>query len=138
MKLPDHLFVSECEGHLYDTRIARWSELPPLRRNYRRSHRDIKTVSDLKATLRYGDTAWPGGYPIYFITNDGAAMSFKTVRKQFRSVADSIRNKLTDGWRVCATDINYDDPELYDDHTSERIPSAYAEDEAERAEAQKE
>lgn len=126
-----HFFISETDGALSDTRDPNWASIP-LRKNYRRHHRDIKTVSDLKATLRAGEFAWPGGYPLYFITNDGGVMSFKTVRKQFRSVVDSIRNEHTDGWRVCAVDVNYEDPELYDDHTSERIPSAYAEDEAEK------
>lgn len=91
----------------------------------------IKTVSDLKKAIRQGPYAWPGGYPLYFITNDGAALSFDTVKKNFRRIMESIKENASDGWRVSAMDVNWEDPELYDDHTSKRIESAYAEDDAE-------
>jgi hypothetical protein len=31
-------------------------------------------------------------------------------------------------WRIVASDINYEDPDLYCDHCHQRIESAYAED----------
>ncbi len=133
-QMEKHFFISETDGALHDTRDANWAS-NPLRKNYRRSHREIKTVSDLKATLRAGDTAWPGGYPMFFITNDGAALSFESVRKEFRNVIDSIKNQRSDGWRVCAVEINYEDANLYCDHSGKRIESAYAEDEAEKENA---
>jgi hypothetical protein len=88
---------------------------------------NINTVKDLKQALRNGPYAWPGGYPLYFITSDGAALSFKAVRENFRCVIWSIKNKVNDGWRVQAMDVNYEDNELYCDHTGEKIESAYAE-----------
>lgn len=131
VELAKHLFIGEAGGALYDTRLPAW-HTQPIRFNYRCTHREIKTVSDLKATLRAGEFAWPGGYPLYFITNDGAALSFKTVRKEFRQVLYSIRNQMSDGWRVCCCEVNYENPELYDDHSGERIESAYAEEKATR------
>ena len=89
------------------------------------------TTKNLKEHLRKGEYAWPGGYPLYFITTDGAALSFKAVRENLRSVLWSMKNKVNDGWRVCAVDANWEDPSLYCEHTNERIPSAYAEDLAE-------
>ena len=98
----------------------------PLRTNYKRTHRNIKSGQDLRATLRAGEFAWPGGYQMFFITSDGAALSFDSVRKNLRSVLDSIRTHCNDGWRVVACDINYEDTELTCDHSGESIPAAYA------------
>ena len=90
---------------------------------------NINTTKDLKTALRNGKWAWPGGYPLYFITSDGAALSFDAVRSEYRQVINAIRHRLTDGWRVVAVDINYEDSDLYCDHTGQRIESAYADDE---------
>ena len=85
------------------------------------------TTKNLKEHLSQGEHAWPGGYPLYFITTDGAALSFKAVRGNLRLVMDSIKRDLRDGWQVCAVDANWENPSLYCEHTGERIPSAYAE-----------
>ena len=87
------------------------------------------TTKEIKRLLRGGMYAWPSGYPMYFITSDGGALSFETVRKEWQCVCWSVRNRENDGWRVVAVDINHEDPDLYDDHTGERIESAYAEEE---------
>lgn len=122
--LPSHLFVS-VDGDLYRTDRPGWHKGEPVRRNYSRTHGQIKTVADLKATLRAGRFAWPGGYPLYFLTDDGAALSFGTVRREFRLVADAIRRDSRNGWRVVATDVNWEDTSLVDAHTNETIESAY-------------
>jgi hypothetical protein len=88
------------------------------------------TNQDLKNQLRSGPFAWPGGYPLYFITDDGAALSFNAVRENLRSVIWSIRHGVNDGWRVVGCDVNWEDPKLFCDHTGNRIESAYAEDAA--------
>ena len=127
--LPDYLFVSSCDGALYDTRMPEWPA-HPLRTPYARTFSRINTGAELRATLRAGPYAWPGGYQMYFITSDGAALSFESARAEFRQCAYALRHRLNDGWRIVACDINYEDGELYCDHSGERIPSAYAEDEA--------
>lgn len=88
----------------------------------------IKTTKDLKTALRNGQWAWPGGYPLYFITSDGAALSFDAVRSEYRQVISSIRHRMNDGWRVVAVEINYEDSGLCCDHTGQRIESAYCDD----------
>lgn len=88
------------------------------------------TVAELDEALERGPYAWPGGYPLFFITDDGGVLSFKTVREEYDQIRESIEEDLNDGWRVVAVDVNWEDPELYDDHTNERIESAYAEDDA--------
>lgn len=82
---------------------------------------------DLKSALRNGPFTWPGGYPLYFITSDGAALSFEAVRANFRAILSSVRSGSNDGWRVVAVDVNWEDPDLICDHTGEHIESAYAE-----------
>lgn len=88
------------------------------------------TLQEIKSRLRAGKYAWPGGYPIYFITADGAALSFEAVRQEWRQIVYSHLHNLRDGWHIEGADINWEDPALYCDHTGERIESAYAEDEA--------
>jgi hypothetical protein len=88
----------------------------------------IKTISDFRAAIRQGPYAWPGGYPLYFVTSDGAALSFKAARKERRNILESIANRSNDGWRVIGLDVNWEDSQLYCDHTNEKIESAYGDD----------
>jgi hypothetical protein len=85
-------------------------------------------LTEIKRELRDGPYAWPGGYPKFFITYDGAALSFAAVREQFREVCWASLNHDDTGWLIEAVDINYEDAGLVCDHTGERIPSAYRED----------
>lgn len=121
-RLPDHLSVFE--GDLYDNRNG--SRM--IREGYSGQHRNIDTVAQFKATLRGGDFAWPGGYPLYLITSDGAALSFDSARENADQIIYAIRNRLSDGWRVVGCDINYEDSALFCDHSGKRITSAYAEE----------
>ena len=91
------------------------------------------TIKDLKKALRDypNGHAWPGGYPCYFITDDGAALSFDAVKEELKQIMWSIKTEDRGGWRVIGLDVNYEDPSLFCAHTNKRIPSAYAEDEAE-------
>jgi len=98
-----------------------------VRENYSCHQREITSVSDLKAQLRAGPHTDLGGYPLYFVTSDGAALSFRGVLENYRTVAESIRNGSSDGWRVVGVDINWEDPDLVCADTGLRIESAYAE-----------
>lgn len=98
-KLPSHLQVFE--GSLYDNRKQGVTE--PLRTNYAQSHREIKSVADLKACLRAGPYAWPGGYSIVYYTSDGALLCSDCAKKNFRSVCWSIRNNCSDGWKIVSS-----------------------------------
>ena len=120
----EHLFVSSCDGALHDTRAPDWPR-HPLRANYQKTFSRIKTVAEFKATLRNGQYAWPGAYQMYFITSDGAALSFDAAKAEARQIIRAIVDKDFSGWRVVACDINYEDSDLYCDHTGEKIPAAY-------------
>lgn len=87
--------------------------------------------ADLKkaAELARNPYAWPGGYPRFAVTADGAALAPTTVRAEWRSIVGAhLANDRRGGWYVAGHDINWEDADLYDDHTGKRIESAYAED----------
>jgi hypothetical protein len=42
--------------------------------------------------------AWPGGYPRFFITNDGEALSFAAARENQLLIEQSISEACNDGW----------------------------------------
>lgn len=127
--LPRHMFASSTDGALYDTRRADWAAHFPLRRNYCLNHADIKTVAELKATLRAGPYAWPGGYPVYFVTADGAALAFETVREEFACIVSAIRNDdNSGGWRVVDCEVNWEDTDLICAHSGKKIDSAYGDE----------
>lgn len=86
---------------------------------------------ELKTALRNGPYAWPGGCPLYFLTTDGSVLSFDAVHMEIRQVIRALRHPGADPWwQVDAVCINYEEPDLYCEHTGKRIESAYAEDEA--------
>ena len=87
----------------------------------------INTVSDFRKAMRNGPYAWPGGYPCYFVTSDGCALSFEAAKKKRRNIIESIASKYGDGWQVIAMDFNWEDESLFCDHTGKQIESAYGE-----------
>ena len=84
------------------------------------------SISDFRKDIRQ-PYAWPGGYPRYFITSDGAALSFAAAKTERRNILESIRDRSCDGWRIVACDINWEDTNLCCDHSGARIESAYGE-----------
>ena len=83
------------------------------------------TTKQIRDFLRGGKYAWPGCYPMYFITSDGAPLSFEAVKSEYRQVSWSVRNKVNDGWRVIGVDINWESEDLFCAHNSTQIESAY-------------
>ncbi len=87
---------------------------------------EINTLSDLRRAFRNGPYAWPGGYPCYFLMDDGEALSFAAAKENRRRLIESVVNKQRDGWNPIAFDINWEDGEMICCHTGKRIESAYA------------
>lgn len=92
---------------------------------------NIRNYAEFLEALSYGQWAWPGGYPRYFIMADGEALSFEAAEKNLAEIESAMtRNLLIDmQWVVVACEINYEDSDLYCVHTGDKIPSAYGEDE---------
>lgn len=85
----------------------------------------ISIGAQLRASLRAGPNAWPGGYPLFFITSDGSPLSFQSVRENLSAVLWAIRHRCDNGWRVVGCDVNWEDEDLACAHSGEQIPSAY-------------
>jgi hypothetical protein len=89
---------------------------------------EIKYVWDFNKALADGAHVWPGGYPLYFVTADGGALSFASAQENAAQIRDAIiQNDTHGGWCVIGVEVNWEDGELYCDHSGERIESAYAE-----------
>lgn len=86
----------------------------------------INTPFDFARAIKQGPYAWPGGYPLYFITSDGAALSFDYAKENAKLICDAIRERDSSGWRVVACEVNWEDPSLFCE-SGVRIESAYAE-----------
>ena len=71
---------------------------PTVRDKYKYGHSNISTGPELCSTLRHGKWAWPGGYPLYFVTDDGGALCFDCARHELFNIIHSIRNDVSDGW----------------------------------------
>jgi len=65
---------------------------------------------DLRKAIR-NKYAWPGGYEIFGICNDGAILCCDCMKKEYFQIAYSRKYSINDGWRVIAVDsaANYDD-----------------------------
>jgi hypothetical protein len=100
MQYPSHMFISDVDGAMYDTRQKDWSKRRPLRDTYCRHFREITTTDKLRATLRAGEFTQLGCYRLAFVTHDGELLSFGAVRQNLATVLDSIANEHRDGWRV--------------------------------------
>ena len=69
--------------------------------------------------------AFPGGYPLYIVTNDGGSICVECARAEYKQIAhDTVKGWKT-GWDCAGSDINWEDSELFCDHCGEKIESAY-------------
>lgn len=104
---PEYFMASESDGALYDTRKNGWYKMSPLRPVYSRLFRSIKNTQELRACLR---ARYALSYDTAFTTNDGACLCHDCVKENYRNVNWSIKNNVSDGWRVdglvieCETD----------------------------------
>ena len=86
----------------------------------------MNNASHVKELIRQ-PYAWPGGYPLYAITSDGGVLCHKCCKSEFRSIVDSIHTDSSDGWKVEAVTVNWEDTDLFCDHCADPIESAYGE-----------
>lgn len=85
----------------------------------------INSISDFRRAYRNGPYAWPGGYPLFWITSDGEALAFSVAKTERRNMLEAIAAHDNSGWRPVALEINYEDNNLYCAHTNEKIECAY-------------
>ena len=68
--------------------------------------------------------AWPGGYPVFYITADSGVLCPACANKHLPRTFDKDDGQFY----IVQQLINYEDPHLHCDHCNGRIPSAYAGD----------
>jgi hypothetical protein len=86
----------------YDGERIKWRGLQQIARRevYARHYREIRNGAELRASIRAGAYAWPGGYALAFLASDGGAICFDCARRELRSITWSIRHRVSDGWRI--------------------------------------
>ena len=57
------------------------------------------TTKQIKQYIRQ-PYAWPGGYEIVFITEDGGILCHECARNNWREICDSVTHDNNDGWKV--------------------------------------
>lgn len=133
--LPNHLFVSE-SGDLFDTRRPDWHKLPPIRAGYSTHHRTITNGRELRATIRAGGAAWPGGYTVALHMNDGEMVSIDALSRDRSALWHAlwdIRNNPRG--RIVGCDTYDEGPTVRCAYTNEDIASSYGDpgDDADKA-----
>ncbi len=83
------------------------------------------TLEQYRKAIHSGPYAWPGGYPLYFVTSDGAALCFKCAKNERREIIWAIANNCSNGWKCEGIDVNWEDTDLHCDHCSKPIETAY-------------
>jgi hypothetical protein len=61
------------------------------------------TINEIKYAIR-NKYAWPGGYEFFGICSDGGTLCPDCMKENFYSILWSIKNGVSDGWKVEAID----------------------------------
>lgn len=64
----------------------------------------IDNTRKLKALIREGRYAFPGGYAVIPYTSDGGILCLDCIKENISNCLWSIRNSVSDGWRVVGLD----------------------------------
>lgn len=71
--------------------------------------------------------AWPGGYPMFALMNDGEAVCKDCAKSEAKIIIRSTRDDSKDGWTCAGVDVNWEDETLTCAHCGKPIESAYGE-----------
>lgn len=82
--------------------LVRHADCATVRPVFARHFSIIATGAELRATLRAGSHAWPGGYAVAFIMADGGTVCPECVRAELYQCVHSLRHGIADGWRPIA------------------------------------
>ena len=52
--------------------------------------------------------AWPGGYPLVLLLDDGEFLCADCARNDYRQISDSTRHHLHDGYEAVAVEVNWE------------------------------
>lgn len=77
------------------------------RYQFKAHYREIDNTRKVKALIREGKHSWPGGYAVVPFTSEGACLCVDCIKENLSSVLWSIKNDVSDGWRVVGLDTYY-------------------------------
>ncbi len=69
----------------------------------------------------------PGGYPVFAITKDGAALCSQCTKDHLKLILKDTHENGHTGWEIMSSMVNWEDQNLYCDHCGKIIESAYGE-----------
>jgi len=105
------------EGDCY-----RNDNLQLIRKDVAKHYRQIDSINKLKSCLRAGEYTSVGMYRLFFITSDGACLSFSSVLDNLESIYYSIMHNLNDGWKIIGlSSVEECEDEVYCDHSNELL-----------------
>ena len=87
---------------------------------------NIDTIEQLK-DLQSGSPFL--GYPPYYITKDCGVICPSCLKENLELICEAMAEGFDNQWIVVSCDINYEDDSLYCDNCSDKIISAYCDDE---------
>lgn len=67
-------------------------------------------------------SAWPGGYPLYYIVKDGGLLCPTCANEEFHRTGDPDDGQFF----IVGQDVNYEDNDMWCDHCNTKIPAAYS------------
>ena len=91
-------------------------------------------VQHLKAFIR-SPFAWPGGYTLIAVMDDGECLCHECTRDNFREIVECTKHQERIGWNFIDVTINWEDPSMYCAHCDEPLTPEYCEHEQEAAAA---
>lgn len=104
--------------------LLRLSDFQPIRTPYSYTFADLSDDPfrlKLRATLRNGKFAWPGGYPMFLLFQSGEPLCFDCAIKHYHHLNP-------EQWgAIVGTQINWEDEHLTCSHCNQKIESAYGE-----------
>ena len=65
------------------------------------------TKEQFLEALSNGPYAWPGGYPLYFVMGDGAALSFKAASREKERILTELSEPTDIEWRPMGVEIKF-------------------------------
>ena len=86
----------------------------------------IEKARRLKETIRH-PYAFPGGYPLALLCDDGGTLCVSCARFEFESVLFSTLHNASDGWTIEDSFVNWESNDLHCAHCGQQIESAYGE-----------
>lgn len=86
------------------------------------SERDLRARVGIDDGDAWPAYAWPGGYPLVYVCDDGETLCAACMNRESESVH---YDGSADGWRVDAVDVYYEGPSLQCAHCGATIDSAY-------------